>query len=79
MIRNFMRAFFPKLIDVFFMLSLLSVLIGAVAAAQNPYGGGIVLFLAVAVAGAVLVTLAFGGIYVLLDIRDGIRDLANKQ
>jgi hypothetical protein len=75
MIRNYMRVVFPKLVDVFFALSLACVLVAALAAASAGYTGGITTFFAIAVPGALFVTLAFGGIYVLLDIRDSLEKL----
>lgn len=77
MIRNYMRTFFPKLVDILFILSFIGIFISALIYAMTMRGFGIGtsvgIFLMTIVIGTVGVTLAFGGIYLLLDIRDSLQ------
>lgn len=75
MIRTFMRATFPMLINVLFVLSLLGAIIGAWALASGWGGFSFVRFLMSLVLGISGVILLFGSIYVLLDIRDTLLEM----
>jgi len=74
MIRKFMRATFPKIIDITFVLSFVALFIGAIAMA-NMMGMGfsIVTFLLTFFIGGMGIVLTFGFIYILLDIRDSLQ------
>ncbi len=78
-VRGHVRKYFPVFINVSFILSLISVLIGSlflfVSLVANPYsnaGIGIVIALFTAIAGWVGVVLFFGTVYLLMDIRDAV-------
>lgn len=73
MIRKFMRATFPKIIDIAFVLSFVALFIGAIAAANMSYNFSIGTFLSILCVGGVGIVLTFGFIYILLDIRDSLQ------
>ena len=78
MIRNYMRTFFPKLVDILFVLTIIGVLIWAATMAKSVGTfnavAGFGTFLVTAIGGIVGSTLSFGVIYLLLDIRDSLQD-----
>lgn len=76
MIRNFMRVTFPKVLDILFILSIIGVMIASFSAGSNMFQSpffSFTAFIAVLLPGVVGAIVAFGVIYVLLDIRDALQ------
>lgn len=76
MIRNFMRVTFPKVLDILFISSVVGVVIAAFLAgsiSSQMYQGFFIPFISLLFPGIVSVVVAFGVIYVLLDIRDALQ------
>jgi hypothetical protein len=83
MIRDFMRVRFPQLIDGLFVLSaiglcLSAIIYGGVAWAAGGFLAGFFTFIAVLFFGVLSLILMFGMIYVLLDMRDSLRNLETR-
>lgn len=74
MIRSLFRFWFPKLLNVLFILSILFVVIGAFSLSSNPYNGRFMpmVFLPSLVGGIAATMCIFGVVYILLDIRDAV-------
>ncbi len=69
MIKKLMRTFFPLLVDILFVLCLVLVVItGVFAMVSASFLQG----LSVLIGGTAMLILSFGGIYLLMDIRDGV-------
>jgi len=72
-----MHVTFPKILDLLFVISIITVFITAlstaITAASYAYKSGFLVFFSVFVPGIVGVIVAFGTIYVLLDIRDNLQ------
>ena len=79
MIKNFMRVTFPKLLDLFVILSFIGCflmsIVSAVITASSGAGvvAGFFAFLLSLCLGAIGIVVWFGVIYVLLDIRDSLQ------
>jgi len=79
MIKNFMRVTFPKLLDIFVIVSfigcvLLSILYaGIITSSGAGVVAGFFVFLLSLCLGTVGIIVSFGVIYVLLDIRDSLQ------
>lgn len=84
MIRKFMRYTFPKILDALFILSNIAVILMAIMNAQTAsrfIGGGswFMTFAISACLGVIGVIVGFGVIYVLLDIRDSLKNDSIKS
>lgn len=74
MIRNFMRVTFPKILDILFILSIIGVVIAAFSAGSiTVYHFSFTVFISVLLPGCMGSIVAFGIVYVLLDIRDALQ------
>lgn len=76
MIRSFMRFTFPKILDVLFILCAVVVVLYAVVIAITT--GSMLGFLLTLLVGAISIIMAFGTLYVLLDIRDALNKKASE-
>ena len=74
MIRAFMRVTFSKWIDILFVLSFIGTFLTAWTMARAMGGFSFLTFIATLLSGIAGIVLLFGGIYLLLDIRDGFRE-----
>lgn len=74
MVRDFMRTWFPVVLNVTFWISMLIVILGGYSVMKMQTFSGYLFWegLGVMVAGACGVILVYGCIYVLLDIRDAL-------
>lgn len=74
MIRAFMRQWFPRVLNIMFVLSVIGVLIpGFFIMSQPAYRyGGFLVGLGCIVGGLITVIMLYGALYVLLDIRDAL-------
>ncbi len=71
MIRNFILGIFSKFLDIIVVLSLILVLVYAFIAAEFT---GIIGFLLTLLGGIVTVSILFGFIYIILDIRELLKE-----
>lgn len=68
-----MRVMFPKILDILFIISVSGVVIAAYSAGAASYKFSFAIFIPMLLIGLVSATMAFGIIYVLLDIRDALQ------
>lgn len=72
MIRAFMRQWFPRVLDITFVISVIGVFLPGFFIMSQPISGGFLLGLACIVGGLITVIMLYGALYVLLDIRDAL-------
>lgn len=71
MIRAFMRQWFPRVLNIMFVLSVIGVFFPGFFIMSQGYGG-FLLGLCCILGGLITVIMLYGALYVLLDIRDAL-------
>ena len=72
MIRAFVRQWFPWVLNIMFVLSVIGVFIPGFFIMSQPYMYGFLAGLCFIVGGLITVIMLYGALYVLLDIRDAL-------
>jgi len=72
------QSFGDKFISIIAILSYLAVIVSGFGAMQG-YGGSFWIGLVTIIGGAVSVTMLFYGIFIMIDIRDSLREIKNKN
>jgi hypothetical protein len=81
MIKDFILGLGEKLINTLVVLSLIGVFLAGIAASSETqsFGEGLLVFLLVEIIGLAWVVMVFFFTYLLLDIRDILRDIRDKN
>ena len=81
MIKDFILGLGEKLINTLVVLSLIGVFLAGIAASSETqsFGEGLLVFLLVEIIGLAWVVMIFFSMYLLLDIRNILRDIRDKN
>ena len=72
MIMAFMRQWFPRVLDITFVLSVIGVFLSGFFIGSQMWRGGFLVGLCCILGGLITVIMLYGAIYTLLDIRDAL-------
>ena len=76
--KNMIQSLGDKFIAIVVILAYLGVIVAGIGAMQS-YGGNFLKGLMTMIGGFISVTMVFYGIFILIDIRDSLREIKNKN